>query len=270
LPIRHRDGQAVDHDVKSESELVAAANLNYVGSYRKLVEHCDGAEMREFGGITAFTTRVPVSLFNGCLVLEPSREADLDAALRWMGEWEVPYRVWIAENLVPALGGVALAEGLTRDDTLYPGMVLHPVPESPSPAQGVAVERAHRAAFLEAAIGNGDRPEVATRLFTSSFAEDPDVALFVGYLDGRLVGTSIALRTGDISGIYAVGTHESGRRRGVGTALTWAAVEAGRDWGCDTIVLQASEMGYPIYAAMGFRTVVRYAIYRQPPPPTAG
>ena len=32
-------------------------------------------------------------------------------------------------------------------------------------------------------------------------------------------------------------------------------------WGCETIVLQSSAMGYAVYEAMGFRTVVRYAIY---------
>ncbi len=56
----------------------------------------------------------------------------------------------------------------------------------------------------------------------------------------------------------------SARRHGVGSALTWAAVDAGRAWGCDTIVLQASEMGFPIYAAMGFRTVVEYTVFGRP------
>ena len=57
------------------------------------------------------------------------------------------------------------------------------------------------------------------------------------------------------------GTLRDARRRGVGTAATWAAVSAGRAWGCETIVLQSSAMGYAVYEAMGFRTVVRYAIY---------
>ena len=92
-------------------------------------------------------------------------------------------------------------------------------------------------------------------------AADPDVRLFTGRLDGRPVATSIAIRSGDVSGVYGVGTHESARRRGVGTAVTWAAVEAGRAWGCDTIVLQASDMGLPVYERMGFRTVVSYETF---------
>jgi len=69
--------------------------------------------------------------------------------------------------------------------------------------------------------------------------------------------------TGDVSGVYAVGTLASARRRGVNTAATWAAVAAGRAWGTDTIALQASEMGFSLYAAMGFRTVVPYASFKR-------
>jgi len=75
-------------------------------------------------------------------------------------------------------------------------------------------------------------------------------------------GGSVAIRTGDVSGVYAVGTIARARRRGIGTAASWAAVAAGRAWGCDTIVLQASEMGLPIYRAMGFRTIVSYSEFR--------
>jgi hypothetical protein len=37
-----------------------------------------------------------------------------------------------------------------------------------------------------------------------------------------------------------------------------------RDWGRSTVVLQATEMGLPIYRAMGFETVVEYVSYMPP------
>ena len=48
------------------------------------------------------------------------------------------------------------------------------------------------------------------------------------------------------------------RRRGYGAAATWAAIEVGAQRGCDHAVLQASEMGAPVYRRMGFVDVGRY------------
>jgi ribosomal protein S18 acetylase RimI-like enzyme len=76
----------------------------------------------------------------------------------------------------------------------------------------------------------------------------------------------MAIRSGEVSGVYNVGVARSAPRRGVGTALTWAAVEAGRTWESDTLVLQSTEMALSMYQAMGFRTVVSYAVFREPTP----
>ncbi len=75
------------------------------------------------------------------------------------------------------------------------------------------------------------------------------------------MGKSLAIRSACAGGAYDIGTVEAARRRGVGTALTWATIAAGREWGCDTIVLQSSEMGFSTYASMGFRTVVSYTTF---------
>ena len=103
--------------------------------------------------------------------------------------------------------------------------------------------------------------EIAERLFPPSFASDPDVQLFVARLDGRPVGIAIAIRSAAAAGVYNVVTLPDARRRGVGTALTWAAVAAGIGWGRDTIVLQSTAMGLGLYTALGFRTVAPYATF---------
>jgi GNAT superfamily N-acetyltransferase len=248
--------------MRSEQDLVAAANLSYVASYRKLVEHCADGETLEVGGVFAFVTGIPLSLFNGCLVVAPATPGQLETAMDWIDARDVPHRVWIAEPFVADVGDVPPARGFQRNPAPYPGMVLHPAPEPPAPPAGVTVVPVTESAldaYVALTVEGGMEPDAARRLFSPSFAVDPDVRLFVGLLDGQAVGTSVAVRSGDVSGVYAVGTSPTARRRGVGTATTWAAVAAGRDWGCDTIVLQASEMGYPIYQAMGFRTVITYA-----------
>lgn len=256
------------HHVKTDLELVAAANLNYVGSYRKLVEHSADGEMREVGGVIAFVTGLPIAMFNGCVVVEPATAEELETALEWVSARGLPYQVWIDERIAPGLGEVAIAHGLERDAGALPGMVLHPPPEPPPASPGVTVlpvNEAGLAEYLGVWVEAELPPELADRLFSPSFAADPDVQLFTARLDGRPVGTSVAIRTGDVAGVYAVSTLATARRRGVGTAATWAAVAAGAAWGCDTIVLQASEMGLSVYAAMGFRTVVPYATFRHPP-----
>ena len=58
--------------------------------------------------------------------------------------------------------------------------------------------------------------------------------------------------------MYTIAVREAFRRRGIGELLTWETLRAGRDLGCEVGVLQASEMGKPIYARMGFEETVRY------------
>ncbi len=256
-----------NHGMKTRNELALAANRSFVGSFRTLVAHTPGAAARQWGGVFAFATGLPMSLFNGCAVVAQMTAADLEAALQWVGARRVPYQVWIDETAAPGLDPVAAARGLQRDPLPYPGMVLHPIPEPPAAATGVTVTPVTTEAELrdyhDLCVQEGLPPALALRLYSSSLVADPDVQLFMARLDGRPAGHAVAIRTGDVSGVYAVGTLASVRRRGVATAATWGAVAAGRAWGTDTIALQASEMGFSLYAAMGFRTVVPYASFKR-------
>jgi GNAT superfamily N-acetyltransferase len=254
--------------MRSEAELRVDANRNFGDAYRVLVRHTPGGEIRERDGLLAFTSRLPIPVLNGCIVTGAVPRSALTEALRWLADAGVSHSLWVDGASVGDRGlemarDVATAAGFDPHAD-YPGMVLHRVPPAPPPAPGVEVvpvdpsDAHHVDEYLGVWEADGVPRVVAERLFSTGFITDPDVRLFTGRLDGVGVGTSAAIRGGDIAGVVSVATLPAARRRGVGTAVSWAAAEAARTWGCETSVLQASAMGESVYRAMGFRTVVTY------------
>lgn len=88
---------------------------------------------------------------------------------------------------------------------------------------------------------------------------------FEGRIDGRIVGVSELLLADGVAGIYLVATGEAWRRRGVGAALTSAALACAREHGFPLATLQATPMGQPLYRSLGFATVAEYQILALPP-----
>jgi predicted GNAT family acetyltransferase len=95
-------------------------------------------------------------------------------------------------------------------------------------------------------------------------ARDPQVALFGGAVAGQPVATARITCAAGVTNITGVVTAPPCRRRGYGTALTWAAVAAGAAQGCPVATLTATSMGEPVYRAMGFIPVSTYHTYAPP------
>lgn len=252
--------------MKADHDLVRIADESFIASFRKLAQHVSQGETHEEGSIFSFSTGLPLSGFNGCVVTQEAPAVELATSVAWVAAHDVPFRVWVAEKLAADLAEVPARYGLEPAASLYPGMVLHPIPDAPTLGAHVSVVPIFEPSldeFIGVLEEGGLRADLAHRLMPPSFAADPDVQLFVGRLNDKPVATSIAIRSGDASGVYNVGTLPEARRRGVGSAVTWGAIEAGRSWGCDTIVLQSSVMGLSMYEDMGFRTVAPYVTFAQ-------
>lgn len=254
--------------MRDAAKLVALANENFVDSFRTLAAHCDRGSYRTFGGVFAFVTGLPVSLFNGCVVVERVAERELDEALAWVLVHGLPCQAFVVAELAASVGSVATSRGFERDDVSYPALVLHAILEPPDPARGVEVvhvDEENADAFRRVGRALGLDPDLALRMFPDSLLADSRVQAFVGHLDGQPVGYSLAIASELANGVYNVGTLPEARRRGVATALTWAAVDAGRRAGFEYAVLQSTPMALGLYEAMGFRKVLDYAIFRPTP-----
>ena len=72
--------------------------------------------------------------------------------------------------------------------------------------------------------------------------------------EGRMVATSMLFLHDGLAGIYGVATLPEHRGRGLGAHLTAEPLRAAWERGYTTGLLQASEMGAPVYERIGFRT----------------
>ncbi len=145
--------------------------------------------------------------------------------------------------------------------------------ESPLPT-GVELRRVVSAADADsfwqiaasAYADNGFPPEVFRYYEDHSGLVADNAATFLAELDGKPVGIAMTILSHGVAGIYWVGTLAEARGKGIGEAVTAAAVNAGFDLGAEIASLQASPMGEPVYRRMGFETLYRYRLLMRSPP----
>ena len=92
-------------------------------------------------------------------------------------------------------------------------------------------------------------------------APNSKAKLFVGYADGVPATIGGAFITERIAGIYDIATGPQFRKRGYGTVMTSAALQAARDSGHQVVGLQASSDGLNIYKRLGFKEFCEFHVY---------
>ncbi|MGC4746539.1 GNAT family N-acetyltransferase [Micromonospora sp. DT201] len=94
-----------------------------------------------------------------------------------------------------------------------------------------------------------------------AFAGDGTVIRLAGRLDdGRIVGTAVAWLSHGLVTLYFVGTQPEHRRRGIGAAMTSAALKLAAERGAGTAALTSSPIGESVYHRLGFRPVGEFRL----------
>ena len=269
----------------SESELGIAIEDNLHTLFRAM-SSLPGAELVQTPELGRHCAPPNNPMFKGVWAtkLEPERvDEAIDDVLDWFAKRRAPFFFWwIGPSTRPLDLGRRLAErGLmsmqAQTDRLAAGMRVTP---QGAPGMAADLNAVNEGVLRDVPRGfaiETVRDERALREFTQVLVESyglPDVMvqawvdatlsfgfdrtpwrLYVGRLDGEPVATALIFDGGGVAGVYAVGTVERARGKGIGGAITLAPLLEAREEGYRHAVLFSTEMGVHAYERIGFRRI---------------
>jgi ribosomal protein S18 acetylase RimI-like enzyme len=221
-----------------------------------------GAELIDDGRIFGVMSRVPIPFFSG--IASTNLAADeVEEVIDLFRAKGCPFRWWITPSTQPrGLDAILEAKGMHHAYDA-PGMAADLTTvrlDVPLPA-GVTIRRLRDAneltPWIQVFVRAFSRPEAEGKVWRDAYAlcGFGDAAAwthFVAFLDGEAVATTSILLDDGLAGIYFVATLPEARGRGIGAAVTRAAMQFARDRGATQAALQASELGYGVYRSLGF------------------
>jgi GNAT superfamily N-acetyltransferase len=170
------------------------------------------------------------------------------------------------EGNAPAMA--ASLDDVPFDEPLPDGLEIVPVTDAGTLQEFLTIVEAD---WLEWAGGAATPIQRRTldafaREIPRRFPSEPVPLRWLGRVDGQPVATSRVSLGGGVAGLYAILTLPSHRGRGIGRAMTLAALRAAAGIGYRIGVLQSSDLGLGVYLKLGFRHLFTYDIYVHPAP----
>jgi hypothetical protein len=269
----------------TRQEMIATAHRGLLLGPVPLLRHAPGGRRAESAGVVLSCWGPHGPAVNKVAVVgpAPSLARIVDLADEFFGPESGGYGIVVEADAGHPVEAELRAAGweVFEDE---PALVLPAIPPTPATPPGLEIRRIRddagrrdlarvlMAGFgAPTAEGGTELPADATDSLTPSLAcaNDPDAALLVGYFEGIPVTSAIVFRVDSIAGITGVTTIPTHRRRGLGLAVTWAAVRAGAEVGCTCATLAALGASFDLYRKMGFLHVCNHRAYRPPAGATA-
>lgn len=251
LPVESSQARKPAEIPSKDRDLAADVNENLRTIIMRMATHVPDAEIRRFASILVASTGIPVPIFNRALIFEALPRDDLRAAVAWLTERDVPFWVTVASPVADAAKDHAAELDLELTDE-HPGMALSPLDEIPPNESAATISMVNDSDglddFITVFAEVFDLPlESVQQVTPTSLPSDDTIHSFVGRVDGQAVACGQLVQSGEVAGVYTIGVDEAYRREGIGEAMTWEVLRAGRDAGCQVGVLQSPEMAYPLY-----------------------
>lgn len=264
--------------------LATAVQDNLFALFRAMAGALPAGELQEGDGLSRHHTFPTNPMFKGvwaASLQEDAVDAAIAETIAWFQARNAPYFFWWTgpgtrpENLgarLQAHGLIDMAEqmeqlaaGIRQTALGAPGMVadLHQMHEEAlqQTPRGFALEEvgdtAGLLAFKQVFVDSYKIPAWAGQAWvdatqTLGIGRTP-WRIFVGYLAGRPVATTMQFNGAGVASVYGVATLPEARGQGIGAAITLAPLLLARNQGYRYGVLFATEMGIRVYERIGFR-----------------
>ena len=224
------------------------------------------AELLDDGKIFGVMSHVPIPFFSGIASTNLDAndvDGQVDAVIEVLRKKACPFRWWVTPSTRPeGLASVLRSRGL-RHAYDAPGMIADltsvaldtPLPRDITMRQLTNADEL--GPWLDVFMTVFSRPEHEREIWRDAyvrcgFGEAAPWQHFVAFDGDAPLATTSILVDGDLAGVYYVATLPEARGRGIGSAVTRAAMRYARDIGATHAALQSSESGFGVYRALGF------------------
>jgi hypothetical protein len=262
-----RGGDGNDAAV-DDTTLGRLAHMNYLAFARESTLWSDRGVVHDGDGVLLHASGADFPfVVNGAYRTDPTASpADvLGAADEFFGRWDRGYTL-VTAPWDEDLAAHAEAEGLWAFGT-SPEMVCRERLADVDPPEGIVLRQATTEADLadflivgSAAYASLGMPVEVMPAAIERLERllEPHLATVVAYQDDEPVAAAQAMLSHGIAGVFWVGTLEAARGKGLGETVCRWVTNWAFDEGAAAQSLEASTMGEPIYARMGYEELHRY------------
>jgi GNAT superfamily N-acetyltransferase len=238
---------------------------------RRIERHFDGAFRLLLRGPESVQTKDAATFISGEAhpfgnFASLTRSDDVDAvrsSIAALADVTAPKALLFAGGAVSAPVAAAMREAGYAEAPGLPGMAVAIDAMAPAPAPPgytfARIDRVEQGDAWTVAFADGyELPRPVGAAFGPLAlgvdpAPDATVQWFAVLHEGAIVATSMLILLDGLAGVYGVATLPGSRKRGLGAFATAEALLRARGLGYRVGILQASEMGKPVYARLGFR-----------------